>query len=76
MTDQELKAIGAAMMRACTDLPEGWRIRIDLECGAGDVELESPDGEILGLDLSGEQFSAQISAHIEYAIEFVQGAKA
>lgn len=32
-------AIGAAVLRACGELPEGFKIAIDLENGAGSVEL-------------------------------------
>ena len=70
MTEEE--KVGRALLRACTDLPEGWTIRIDLENGAGDIEISDSKGDILALDLSGEPFSDQINAHIDYAIEFVK----
>ena len=70
MSDNE--AIGAEIMRACKELPEGWTLRIDLENGNGDVEISGPNGEALGLDYESELFSDRIKTHIDYAIEFVK----
>ena len=43
MDDDE--AIGTAMRRICTELPEGWSVTVALERGAGSVVLTNPGGE-------------------------------
>ncbi|MFZ3117167.1 MAG: hypothetical protein WA159_02520 [Variovorax sp.] len=64
---RELYSIGRAINRAATDLPEDWSIRIDLECGSGQVEIISPDGSRIDID-SGDLFSSQINEAIDAAL--------
>ncbi|MAK56170.1 MAG: hypothetical protein CML17_10055 [Pusillimonas sp.] len=66
--NRERHLIGVAVMRACEDLPEGWTVRVDLENGAGTVELINPDGYWVDLDLSLECFSDEINAAIDHAL--------
>ena len=63
---REELSIGKAINRAARDLPEGWKIRIDLERHAGVVFLIDPDGNET-MSEGGELFSDQINAAIDAA---------
>lgn len=64
---REVRAIGAAVERACEVLPEFWSIRIELECGSGIVYLTDPQDRQETID-SADTFSSQINEAIETAI--------
>lgn len=67
--------IGRAINRAAEELPEGYEISIDIERGAGIVELWDGEGDSRIID-SGEPFYAQINEAIDSAINAAaQGAK-
>ncbi len=53
--------IGAAVERAAAELPEGWRIEIHLERGAGVVHLFAPAGEAVKFADAGEGFVGSLS---------------
>lgn len=72
--ERECYSIGRAINRAATDLPEDWSIRIDLECGSGQVEIISPDGSGIDID-SGDLFSSQINEAIDAALAAQQQEK-
>lgn len=67
MTDDELMNIGKAVNRAAMELPAGWSIHIQLECGAGTVYLSDPGGCATMVESGGEPFSDQINSAIERA---------
>ncbi len=67
MTGDELMNIGRAVQRAASDLPTGWCIHIQLECGSGTVYLSDPSGCAAMIDGGGEPFSEQINTAIERA---------
>lgn len=61
--------IGAAVMRACKDLPEGAEIQIYLERGAGTVHMTDWDGnEFDHFNEDHEDFACQINAATDGAI--------
>lgn len=61
--------IGAAVMRACKDLPEGAEIQIYLERGAGTVHMTDWDGnEFDHFDEDHEDFACRINAATDGAI--------
>lgn len=61
-------ALGRAIQRASGELPEGFTICIDLENGAGSVELQDENCETLRSDES-EPLSVQINDLIDEAIK-------
>lgn len=63
----ELSKIGRAIHRACSDLPDGYEIRIDLEKGSGIVYVTDRDGDETMIESGGELFSYQINEAIDHA---------
>ena len=62
--------IGAAVNRACKELPEGYFIVICLEKDAGDIQLQCPDYNLSRNDFEHEAdtFGGQINAATDAAI--------
>ena len=71
MDDQSERdeSLGRAIQRACRDLPEGFTICIDLERGAGTVELQDEEGETLPSRDEGEPLSVHINWLVDEAIK-------
>lgn len=69
--------IGAAVNRACKELPEGYFIVICLENGAGDIQLKCPDYRLSRNDFEHEAdtFGGQINAAIDAALTAQAGEK-
>jgi hypothetical protein len=61
--------IGAAMERACRDLPEGFGLEIWLEKDAGTITLHLPDTDATDDQFDRDTFGGQINEAIEFAIE-------
>lgn len=68
MTDKEYMAIGRATMRAAAELPEGWRLTIELRRDTHEVYFADPGGSEIHLDLSHLPINIQINASIDRAI--------
>lgn len=49
-TVERQQAIGAAIERACAELPDGWLVEVMLERGYGGASLISPEGSVTDLD--------------------------
>jgi hypothetical protein len=67
--------IGEGVQRAAGELPELYELRIDLECGAGVVQLHDPDGELIGDEWNGDDFADQIHNAINSAIAHAEKAQ-
>lgn len=65
-TERQL-AIGRAVERACTDLPDLYEISIDLEKDAGTVRLYAPDAESIDFDQDFDSFGSKIDSAIDAA---------
>lgn len=63
----ELSKIGRAIYRACSDLPDGYEIRIDLEKGSGIVYVTDRDGDETMIESGDKLFSYQINEAIDHA---------
>lgn len=76
--DRERLAMGRAIDRAASELPDGFDIRIDIENGCGTVYLRNRGDEGPGrlwrmIDGGGEPMSSEINLAIDEALESTQG---
>lgn len=69
-------AIGRAVNRACTELPEGWHISVQLENGAGTVYMTDWDGNEYDHFQSDDGFGDVINQAIDGAIAAKEVARA
>jgi hypothetical protein len=60
--------VGAAIQRACGELPEGFDIHIELENGAGGVCLYEPNSDVSFDEFDADTFAGQINKAIDHAI--------
>jgi hypothetical protein len=51
----------------CSDLPEGWQIRVELEKDAGNIVLENPWGDTEDFPANHECFEQTLLDAIEHA---------
>lgn len=65
--------LGAAMMRACEVLPEGWILSVDSERDAGTIDLMNPDGEKVEVSYDHDDFAYSVDAAIDLAIAVHEG---
>ena len=68
MSDRKKGPIWEAIQRACSDLPEGYEVRLHMENGYGGIEWSTPDGavELIG----GEGFiDSDINEAVDAALE-------
>ena len=61
-----------AIQRACGDLPEGWTVRIDMENGAGIVELYDDELERIEFPADSGSIAQDINRAIDRAIEITR----
>lgn len=62
-------ALNQLINRACSELPEGWNIRIEMERNAGWVELLNPDGEEVEFPSDHEHLADSLLDAIEAALK-------
>lgn len=62
------REIGAAVARACAELPEGFDLHIELERNAGSVILYLPDTDASESEFESDTFAGKINKAINYAI--------
>lgn len=67
--------LGAAMMRACEVLPDGWSLSVDTERGAGTIRLSNPSGDDLEVSYDHDDFAQSVNAAIDQAIALVAAGK-
>lgn len=67
-SEREYLAIGAAIHRACRELPARWSIQIELEQDAGCITLYDGSGNTVDADAGGEMLSSQIGMAIDTAV--------
>ncbi|NMK45550.1 hypothetical protein [Achromobacter sp. Bel] len=66
-------AVGAAIGRACAELPFGYSIELFLEAGYGGARLLGPEGGEIDLDQDERDLAYEINAGIDAAIATEQG---
>jgi len=57
-----------AINNACERLPEGWKIRLDMENGAVDVSMLSPKYDTVYPRYTDESLPDQIDELVDYAL--------
>lgn len=65
--------LGQQIDRAAGELPEGYRITIELEQGAGWIELTDPEGTIIATNDGDGAFANQLEELIDQAITDSKG---
>ncbi|SQG75733.1 hypothetical protein [Achromobacter xylosoxidans] len=68
-------AVGAAIGRACAELPFGYSIELSLEGGYGGARLIDPEDRETELDQDERDLATEINAGIDAAIAAQQGRK-
>lgn len=66
-------AVGAAIGRACAELPFGYSIELFLEAGYGGARLLDPEDREIDLDQDERDLAKEINAGIDAAIAAEQG---
>jgi hypothetical protein len=63
-TDERHREIGAAVERACRELPDGFDLQLELEKDAGTVRLDVADTDASIDEFAGDTFADHINAAI------------
>lgn len=61
--------LGAALLRACEVLPDGWTLAVETERDAGTIRLTDPEGEDVEVSYDHDDFPYSVDAAIDQAIE-------
>lgn len=69
------RLLGKAIDDAARDLPEGWRLRIDVEAGSASVELWSPAGLLYEFELDPDGMHRTVDEAVQAAVRLKDGGR-